>query len=289
MPQDRLIGEAARSGPEGGEDGSTSSASGGRHREAVRAQPGHGRPRAARPRGGPAGDGRPGRPGHRRARAPARTGPALRADADPRPGDAVPRPVRQRCPRRTRDRAESAAPSGGARPLAAERAQRPGGSSSGAGRHRPSRVGRGDPQGPRHTRGRRGSRPAGEGGHPHRHVRHRRPLEPQGGVRRGRQPGGRGHGGIPDHPVGRAHRRRARDGQPLVVPRGGGARDRVPRDAGRAGSAAQGPRGDRHRRARPDDARGGPRRPGAAPGDRRGVLRGRRATGPPSPRSTSSA
>ncbi len=142
--------EAVRSSPKGGPVGARR-----QHRvvdiaSAVRAEPGHGRSRAARPGRSPAGDRGPGRPGHRRARAPARTGPALGAHAHPRSRHAGTRPVRQRCARSPGDRAESAPSGGGARTLTVERAQRPGSSSGVARRHRASRVGRGDPEGSRH-------------------------------------------------------------------------------------------------------------------------------------------
>ena len=99
-----------------------------------------------------------------------------------------------------------------------------------------------------------------DAGHPDRDVRDRRAGQSTGGVRRHGQRCGGGDGRLPDHAVGRAFRGRPGDGQPHVVPRGGGARGRLPADAGRARARPQGARGEGHRRPGPDDPRGGPRR-----------------------------
>ena len=127
-----------------------------------------------------------------------------------------------------------------------------------------------DPQGPRRPSRGGGRRRAGRGRHPGGHLRHRSPLQPTGGLRRPRQPRGRGDGGVPRQPVEQQRRgRRAGHPQQLVVPGRGGTRDRLPRDAARPRTRPEHPRGDRHRRPGQHHARG------RTPRARRGALPGR--------------
>ena len=243
-----------------------------RDRPAGRPQRGHGRPRPARATRGPCQHGRRGAPGDRRPGAPADPGADRAAHLPHRPGHGCPRALLVGRPEGAGVRAADPAPGRDPLPLPPARGRRRRGHRQDARRHRPPRLARGAAQGAGPPRGRRRHRTGGGRTHSGRHARHRRPAEPSPRLRRHRQQGGGRDRGLPADPVECRPRLGAGDVEQQLVPRRGGARDRVSRGDARALAEHADPRAGGDARARRRDARRGDRGPRRGPVDRRGLL-----------------